>query len=169
MVWKSTRKRSGFTLIEVAISLGVLGLLTLVIGSLMVRTVDTYGQLTVDTDTIKQARHCLEMISREVRESANTSIHTPAAGAAMGPVVDALLLTSARNSSGTFCVDASNFPLPQSIILFYLNITPEGITQLVRHQLYYAEDLNAYTPPFALPGVTNPYIGANIVFHALTH
>ena len=125
-----------------------------------------YAQVTAETDTIKQARHCLEMISQEMRESVNASIVSIAAGAPLGAVQDALLLTSARRSDGTFDDFTDNgFPTPQSIILFYLNTTPEGSTQLVRHQLYYAEDLGGgagvYTPPFVLSA--NPYVGANIV------
>ncbi|UCD56630.1 MAG: type II secretion system protein [Candidatus Hydrogenedentota bacterium] len=171
---RERKAHEAFTLIEVAVALGVLGALTLVIATLMLRTIDTYGQVTSETDTTKQARYCLEMISRELRESVNTpttpSIVNPAAGAPMAAVQDALLLTSARQSDddsavppkgGEFILDVDNFPDPQSIVLFYLNTTPEGITQLVRHQLYYDEDLSVYASPFAL--AANPYVDPNIV------
>ncbi len=166
-------KISGFTLIEMAVSLGILGMVTLVVAALLIRTVDTYGQVMVETDTTKHARHCLEMISREMRESVQTlnSIYQPAAGPLLGPVQDALLLTSARQTKATadatgtdiFRLGPNNFAQPSSIILFYLNTTPEGITQLVRHQLYYVEDLNSYSPPFILKMVPSPYSGTNIV------
>lgn len=161
---KAERRSRGFTLIEVAVSLGILGMVTLVVAALLTRTVDTYGQVMVETESTKHARHCLEMVSREMRESVDTlnSIYQPAAGPLLGPVQDALLLTSARASDGTFAL-FNNFAQPQSIILFYLNTTPEGITQLVRHQLYYAEDLNFFSPPFVLKTVTSPYVGTNIV------
>lgn len=152
--------RSGFTLIEVAISLGVLGILTLVVAALLLRTTDTYTQVATNTNTAKQARHCLEMISREVRESANFSIVNPVAAGQLASVTDALLLTSARRSDGVFALDADNFPIPQSIVLFYINALPNGNSQLVRHQLYYAEDLNAFAPPFVLAAA--PYSGVNI-------
>jgi prepilin-type N-terminal cleavage/methylation domain-containing protein len=162
---KARSGSSGFTLIEVAVALGILGIITLVIAALLIRAVDTYGQVMVETDTTKHARHCLGMISREMRESVDTlnSIFQPAAGAPLGPVQDALLLTSARDSNGIFTLDPNSFPVPESIILFYLNTTPEGITQLVRHQLYYVEDLNAFTPPFVLKVAPSPYVGTNIV------
>jgi len=155
----------GFTLIEVAVVLGVLGAVLLVATTLMTGTMDSYANVASETETIKQARHCLEMISYEVRESANINIQNQAAGAPLANVIDAVLLTSARDSSNTFNVDANNFPVPQSIILFYLNTTPEGINQLVRHQLFYVEDLNPLVPPFhlLLPAAGGPYVGANIV------
>jgi len=105
------------------------------------------------------------MISQEIRESVNLRIVNPVAGAPLGAVQDALLLWSARDSNGAFNLDGSSFPEPESIILFYLNTTPEGITQLVRHQLYYNEDLGvaagATIPPFVL--AANPYVGTDIV------
>jgi len=162
---KTRRENGGFTLIEVAVALAVLGILTLVIAIIMMRTIDTYGQVMSDTDTVKQARYCLEMISQEIRESVNLSIVNSAAGPPLGAVQDALLLWSARDSIGDFKLDGSSFPEPKSIILFYLNTTPEGITQLVRHQLYYTEDLGVdagvYTDPFVL--AANPYVGTDIV------
>ena len=158
------RQQTGFTLIEIMISLGVLGILSLIIATILLRTVDTYGQLSTETDTLKRARHCLEMISREMRESVNYDI---ALAAGAGPVAavqnDALLLTSARRSDGLFLVDVDNFPDAESIILFYLNTTAEGIPQLVRLQLYYTQDLNAFTEPFVLGA--NPYQGANIILN----
>lgn len=156
--------RKGFTLIEVAVSLGILGIVTLVVAALLTRTVDTYGQVTVQTDTTKRARHCLEVVSREMRESVQTlnSIYQPAAGPLLGPVQDALLLTSARQSDGTFTLN-NNFAQPESIVLFYLNTTPEGITQLIRHQLYYATDLIGFNEPFTLKTATSPYVGTDIV------
>jgi len=157
------RESHGFTLIEVAVVLGVLGAVLLVAATLMTGTMDSYANVASEADTIKQARHCLEMISREVRESANIDIQNQAAGAPLANVIDAVLLTSARDSSNTFNVDANNFPVPQSIILFYLNTTPEGINQLVRHQLFYIEDLNPLVPPFQLLPAPGPYNGANIV------
>lgn len=164
------RERGGFTLIEVAVVLGVLGAVLLVAGTMLTQTIEAYSKVASQTDTIKQARHCLEMISREIRESVNFDIQSQAAGAPLATVTDALLLTSARladnpataDPDNAFVVDASGFPVPQSIILFYLNATPEGITQLVKHQLYYFEDLNIYTPPFRLLN-PSPYVGANIV------
>ncbi|MBI5115283.1 hypothetical protein HZA56_02315 [Candidatus Poribacteria bacterium] len=165
--WNADR-RSGFTVIEIAIAMGIMGMLTLVIATIFLRTVDSYGQMSTETDAIKQARYCLDMISREMRESVNASMSDATAGPPLGGVVDAILLTSARQSDGTFAVDANNFPVPRSIVFFYLNVTPEGITQLVRHQLYYAEDLHTddvplplHTPPFVLANPT--YFGANIV------
>jgi len=167
---RKKRERGGFTLIEVAVVLGVLGAVLLVAGTMLTQTIEAYSKVASQTDTIKQARYCLEMISREIRESVNFDIQSQAAGAPLGTVIDALLLTSARladnpataDPDNAFVVDTSGFPVPQSIILFYLNITPEGITQLVRHHLYYFEDLSIYTPPFRLLSPT-PYVGASIV------
>jgi len=159
------REHRGFTLIEVAISIGVLGILTLIIATILIRTIDSYAQVTADTDTNKQARHCLDVIAQEMRESVNASIVNPVAGAALGPVQDALLLWSARRSDGTFSLNGGNFPVQESIVLFYLNTTPEGITQLVRHQLYYVEDLGVpagvHIAPFVL--APTPYVGPDIV------
>jgi len=155
---KSTQ--DGFTLIEMAISIGVLGIVLLVVAILLLRTTDTYMQVATNTNTSKQARHCLEMISREVRESANFSIVNPVAGGPLAAVTDALLLTSARRSDGAFVLDGNNFPVPESVVLFYVNALPGGNSQLVRHQLYYVEDLNAFTPPYVLAAA--PYSGTDI-------
>ncbi|GAB4344130.1 MAG: hypothetical protein Kow0099_23260 [Candidatus Abyssubacteria bacterium] len=166
-----TRSHKGFTLIEVAVALGILGALTLVVATIMIRTIDTYGQVMSDTDTTRQARQCMEEISREMREAIDGDIWLPAdGGLPSNNVRDALLLTSARQSGipappapqTTFISDANGFPVPRSIILFYINTTAEGIPQLVRHQLFYDEDLSAYAPPFRFPAV-NPYQGPAIV------
>lgn len=169
---RHVRSVNGFTLIEMAIAVGVLTILTLVMGSLLLRTVDTYGQIASDTETIKQGRQCLAMISREIRESVNfvmSDLTTPADP--LTPVQDALLLWSARQSENLsvfpkkhrdFVVDGNDNPVVSSIILFYLNTTPEGIPQLMRHQLYFDEDLSAFTEPFVLQA-GNPYVGSNIV------
>jgi len=160
---RALRKTDGFTLIEMAIVLGVLGAVLLVATTLLTGTMNSYTKITSETETIKNARHSLEMISRDVRESVNFDIQDPTPGAALATVTDALLLTSSRRSDNTFVVDADNFPIPQSIILYYLNMTSEGIPQLMRHQLFYAEDLNLFTPPFQLLAVPGPYVGMNIV------
>jgi prepilin-type N-terminal cleavage/methylation domain-containing protein len=162
----------GFTLIEVAVALGILGALTLVVATIMIRTMDTYGQVMSETDTTKQARQCMEEISREMREAVNGDVWLPAdGGLPSNNIRDALLLTSARQSGlpalpapqTTFIADANGFPVPRSIILFYINTTAEGIPQLIRHQLFYDEDLvPPYTPPFRFPPI-NPYQGGAIV------
>lgn len=167
---RHVRSVNGFTLIEMAIAVGVLTILTLVMGSLLLRTVDTYGQIASDTETIKQGRQCLAMISREIRESVNfvmSDLTTPADP--LTPVQDALLLWSARESENPamfkkrrFVVNGNSEPVVSSIILFYLNTTPEGIPQLMRHQLYFDEDLSAFTEPFVLQA-GNPYVGSNMV------
>lgn len=154
----------GFTLIEVAISVGILGMLLLVVGALFLRTVDTYGQLMDETDSIKQARSGLDRLARESREAFFVEISAPGIVLFPATAQDALLITSARLSDGTFNQDVSGVydPIASSIILYYVNTTAEGITQLVRHQLFYAEDLSAFTPGFNLaPG--NPYVGSNLV------
>lgn len=117
----------------------------------------------------EQARYCLEMISREVQESVDFDIQGQAVGMPPASTVDALLLTSARgyyNPTTTepgikSAVYDDGLLVPRSITLFYLNMTSGGISQLVRHQLYYSEDLNAYTPPFSLS--PDPYVGPYIV------
>jgi len=158
---KHNRRHGGFTLTEVAVAAGGLGILTLVVATLLAHTVDTFGRVSNETYTTAQVRNCLEMISAEMRESVNYSVVNPAAGAPQASVRDALLSTSARWSDGTFSLDANGFPLPQSIVLFYLNTCPDGTMELMRHQLYYAEDLNTYAPPFLL--VDPPYIGGDVV------
>jgi prepilin-type N-terminal cleavage/methylation domain-containing protein len=162
MLKKPGRRSVGFTLIELAVALGILSILSLVVAVLMMRTVDTYAQVASDTDTMKQARQCLDTISREMREGVDGSIVNPINGGLLNNVQDALLITSARSSSGVFTLDASGFPQNKSIILFYLHRTPENITQLIRHQLYYDEDLSTYAEDFRLlPG--NPYVGQFLV------
>jgi prepilin-type N-terminal cleavage/methylation domain-containing protein len=161
---RALHKSEGFTLIEVAIVLGVLGAVLLVTATLLAGTMNSYAKITSETETIKNARHCLEQISRDVRESVNFDIQNPATGAALGTTIDAMLLTSSRGSDNSFAVDIDNFPQPQSIILYYLNQTNEGITQLIRHQVFYAEDLLpfGFVPPFQLRAPA-PYDGPNIV------
>ena len=164
---RALRKSGGFTLIEIAIVLGVLGAVLLVSAMLLTGTMNSYTKIASETETIKNARHSLEMISRDVRESVNFDIQDPNVSLAgpLGTTVDAMLLTSSRRSNNTFAVDVDNFAEPQSIILYYLNLTNEGIPQLMRHQLFYVEDLNPYgfTEPFQLLAVPGPYVGANIV------
>jgi prepilin-type N-terminal cleavage/methylation domain-containing protein len=164
---RALRKSAGFTLIEMAIVLGVLGAVLLVSATLLSGTMSTYAQLTTETETIKKARHCLEMMSRDVRESVNFDIQDPNPDPA-GPLVttiDAMLLTSSRRSNNTFSVDGNNFPQPESIVLYYLNVTAEGIPQLMRHQLFYVEDLGpfGFVPPYTLAPPPGPYVGPNIV------
>jgi prepilin-type N-terminal cleavage/methylation domain-containing protein len=156
--------RNGFTIIEVAVVMAILGILTLVVAMLMLRTVDTYGQMALATDTTKSARHCLERISREMRESTSFHIVSDVAGPPLGAVQDALLLRSARNSAGVFCADGATnyYPDPQSITLYYLNTTNEGVIQLMEHHLFYAQDLNAFPAPFFLQ-TPDPYSGTNLV------
>ncbi|RJP23739.1 MAG: prepilin-type N-terminal cleavage/methylation domain-containing protein [Candidatus Abyssobacteria bacterium SURF_5] len=166
MLKKSNRQEAGFTLIEVAVSIGVLGALSLVITALLLRTLDTYGQIMSDTDTIKQARYSLNMVSREIRESVNLNF------ADVVVPGDALILASARNVNNDFVLDGPPFvaagptntfdPIDSSIILLYINTSADGIPQLVRHQLYYAQDLNLYVPPFNLV-LPDPYSGTDIL------
>jgi prepilin-type N-terminal cleavage/methylation domain-containing protein len=164
------RKR-GFTLIEVMIAAGILSLLILVITTLVVRSLDTYGQIMSDTETIKQARQCLNQIVYEMRESTSSQISVPAEalGGELGIATDALLLHSARVSDApgnpnAFMYDPNTFlPLNSSIILYYVFTTPEGNPQLRRLQLYYTEDdLNGFVQPFFL-SPTGVYAGSNIV------
>jgi hypothetical protein len=148
---------------------------------------DTYGQITSTTDTIKQARHCLERLADEVRESVNDPVVAdPDPGLpALDPNIpielqvrtvtdDALLLTSARQfvavpdpdalggeKDTTFVVDPNPgpgiySPVSQSIILIYLNPNPDGSFQLMRHQLFYNEDLGAFDDPFVPVTWTDP-------------
>ena len=121
--------------------------------------------MTQETETVKNTRYCLEEISRDVRESVNFDIQNAAldAGWPLGVVNDALLLTSSRRSDGSFGVNADNTAMPQSIVLYYLNTTLEGIPQLIRHQLFFAEDLFVYQAPFQLMAAPGPYIGTDIV------
>jgi prepilin-type N-terminal cleavage/methylation domain-containing protein len=176
-------KPEGFTLIEVAISIGILGVLSLVVGMLFLQTVTTYTQLMSDTDANKQARYCLNMIARDWRESFLFDVRNVAVGTDSH---DALLLRSARLSDNTFRRDQEDIvgsgvpapldgvaythdPIESSIILFYFNTTGNGIPQLVRHQLFYATDLPSptYTPPFTLLS-PNPYVGTDIVIQDST-
>jgi prepilin-type N-terminal cleavage/methylation domain-containing protein len=164
---------SAFTIVELAVVLAVLSIMLLAAGILLLNTMDTYAKVTSTTNTVSQARHCLEVISHEMRES----IGDPdVADVNLGPLTnpgdpiapvtdDAMLLTSARRSDGGFSLTAASFPLAESIILYYLNTTPEGDTQLLKHQIYYIEDLHTDTgpliPPFTL---ANPaYAGSSIV------
>jgi type II secretory pathway pseudopilin PulG len=163
---RAMRKSGGFTLIEIAIVLGVLGAVLLVSATLLTGTMNSYTRIASETETIKNARHSLEMISRDVRESVNFDIQNPTASGPLATTADAMLLTSSRRSDNTFAVDfATNFAEPQSIILYYLNVTNEGIPQLMRHQLFYVEDLDPYgfSAPFQLLAVPSPYVGPNIV------
>lgn len=166
------RRRGGFTLIEVAIALGVLGAVLLVAATLMISTMNTYVKLSSKSDTVKQARHSLEVISRDIRESVKGGIDIESGVEAplLASVNDAMLLTSPRrydpilDIDNVYFTDADNFPDPGSIILYYLNTTPEGIPQLIRHQLDYGQDLNLFQEPFTLlPAPGGPYVGANLV------
>ncbi len=164
------KKCGGFTLIEIAIVLGVMGALLLVVATLMTGTIDAYAKIASKSDSIKQARQCLEIISRDLRESVNFDIQSTADGGALANVTDAMLLTSARgydtlnDLDDQFYVDVDDFPDPQSITLYYINTTAEGIPQLVRHRLYYTQDLTPlYTAPFELMNPPGPYVGDDIV------
>ena len=164
---RAKQNSGGFTLIEIAIVLGVLGALLLVSATLLAGTMNTYSKLTSETETIKKARHALEIMSRDVRESVNFDIQDPTAnpGGPVADTIDAMLLTSSRRSNNTFAVTFDNFPDPQSIVLYYLNQTPEGIPQLIRHQLFFVEDLNPYgfVPPYTLAPPPGPYNAGNII------
>jgi prepilin-type N-terminal cleavage/methylation domain-containing protein len=178
MMKNRTGKPEGFTLIELAVSIGILGILTLVVGTLFLQTVTTYTQLMSETDTNKQARYCLNMIARDWRESFTFDQRDVVVGTESQ---DALLLRSARLADNTFNRDEEDPATPgnpppldgiaythdgieSSIILFYFNTSPDGIPQLVRLQLFYASDLPpaSYTPPFTLLS-PNPYVGTDIV------
>jgi type II secretory pathway pseudopilin PulG len=159
-------------LIEIAIVLAILGVVLLVSTTLLNGALDVYAKVSNETETIKQARLCLELISRDVREGLFVDISDLSAGAPLANVNDAILIESARfadnpatpDPDNGFSVDIDGVPQTQSIVLFYLNTTPEGANQLIRHQLYYAEDLNLLTPPFQLLNPpAGPYVGQNIV------
>lgn len=153
-------KSQGFTLVEMAVVVGGLGIVTLFIAVLVVGTTDTFGRLSSDTQSMGQLRNCLDVFSADIRESMQCSIVDPVVGDPQNPALDALLFTSARPASGPFKLDANGFPLPKSILLYYIGLTPEGMPQLAKHQLYYDEDLNPYTPPFVLadPAYSGDYI-----------
>jgi len=158
---KIRRNHKGYTLIEVSVSAGLLGVLTLIVATLIIKTTDTYGRLSAGTYAARRANQCLESISSEVRECLKISVADPFSAPPQTPVQDALMTTSARQSDGSFRVDAQGFSSPASLALFYVNDSSEGIRQLVRHQLYYDEDLFLYTPPFAVSAT--PYAGDDIV------
>jgi len=169
---RTTKKSAGFTLIEIAVVLAILGAVLLVSTTLLNGTLDVYARVSNETETIKQARLCLELISRDVREGLFVNISDLTAGAPLANVSDAILIESARfadnpataDPDNGFSVDAGGIPQTESIVLFYLNTTPEGINQLVRQQLYYTEDLNLLTQPFKLLNPpAGPYVGQNIV------
>ena len=166
------RECGGFTLLEVAIVLGVLGAVLLMAATLMTGTMEVYGNVSGESETVRQARQGLEMITRDIRESVFIDVSNPGEGALLGNITDAILIESARRAhtpdlfdiDNEFVVDGVGFPQTQSIILYYLNTTPEGINQLVRHQLYYIQDLSLVPPPFRLlPAPVGPYVGQNIV------
>ena len=161
MWFHTTHGNRGYTLTEVAVAMAIMSMLGLMMAALLVETTDTYGRLSLETYTTSQVRACLETIGDEVRESINFSIADPASAAPQTVAQDVLLLTSARRSDGRFVLNAGGYPESQSIVLYYMNTSPEGISQLVRHQLYYAEDLNAFAPPFILAPV--PLVANNIV------
>ncbi len=151
----------GFTLVEVAIATGILGVLTLIVAALLVQTTSTYKRVSYNTYAFRRADQCLETIASDIRECTDFSLVDPALAPPEASAMDALLLESARKSDGSFGVDGSGFSTAQSLVLFYVNDSPEGIRQLVRHQLYYADDLSMYTPPFALSAA--PYADGDIV------
>jgi len=169
MASKASRRNGGFTLIEVAVVLGVLGILLLVTMMLLAGSMNAYAKISMETETVKKARHCLETISRDARESVNLSILNDPTADVNDPMddhVDALLLWSAREAiNNNFVVDSliDYSPTPQSIILYYMNTSAEGIPQLMRHQLYHAQDLIAFVGPFTILSVPDPSVGSNIV------
>jgi hypothetical protein len=144
--------------------MGVLSMVLMVAAAMLIGTMETYATVARETETVKTARHCLEVISTDVRESVNFDIENPLEdpGGALAVVDDVLLLTSSRRSDGSFGVNPDNTAAPQSIVLYYLNTTAESIPQLIRHQLYYNEDLFAFTTPFQLNGPPGP-VNINIV------
>lgn len=168
MASKASQGNGGFTLIEVAVVLGILGIVLLVAAMLLSGSVNAYARISMETETVKKARHCLETISRDVRESVNQSIYNDPSADPNDPMddhVDGLLLWSAREApSNNFIVDLITLaPSPQSIILYYMNTSAEGIPQLMRHQLYYAQDLIAFAGPFTILSVPDPSVGSNLV------
>jgi prepilin-type N-terminal cleavage/methylation domain-containing protein len=168
------RKNGGFTLLEMAVVLGVLGVLLLVVGTLMTGTMDAYAKVSRETETIKQARRGLEMISRDIRECvANNSRISNRAEEDPDPRVnayDTIMIVSARgydpdtDTDNVFGLTREGLPEPQSIILYYTNTTAEGISQLIRLRLDFRQDLVVYEPPFRLAAVLTPgpYVGGNI-------
>ena len=166
---RTGKKHKGFTVIELAVVLAVLSIVLLAAGVLLLNTTDTYAKITSTTMTMMEARECLQSISREVREAMGdpniADLTVPVND--LAPVTnDAMLLTSARDSNGIFSLTLNNFPNAESIILYYLNTTAEGDTQLMRLQLYYVDDFNIgagsiFVPPFSL--ASPAYAGNNIV------
>jgi prepilin-type N-terminal cleavage/methylation domain-containing protein len=153
---KTMRKSDGFTLIEIAVVMGVLSIVLMVAAAMLTGTMETYATVARETETVKTARHCLEVMSTDVRESVNFDIQNPADAGPLAIVEDGLLLMSSRGSDGSFGTNPDNTADPQSIVLYYINLSAEGISQLMRHQLYYTEDLIAFMGPFTLAGVPTP-------------
>jgi prepilin-type N-terminal cleavage/methylation domain-containing protein len=167
--WKDRR---GFTIIELAVALVVLSIVLLTAGILLINFMDTYVKITASGDTTTEARHCLEVISYDMRETIGdpdiADVTTPVDP--LQPVTDdAMLLTSARQSRiqprvGEFSLTADGFPLTESIILYYLSVTAEGETQLMKLPLYYDEDFTALglAEPFDFILADPAYSGDNI-------
>lgn len=160
------KKIAGFTIIEIAVALTVLSILLLAAGMLLITMMNTYAKVTSTTTTLTEARHCLEVIAQEMREGIGAPfVALPAIVDPNDPRTpetnDAIMIISPRQLQAptvpstvdhtytTFVYDTDFTPIPQSIILYYLNTTPEGETRLMKLQLYYDEDLgvNMADPP----------------------
>jgi type II secretory pathway pseudopilin PulG len=109
-------------LIEIAIVLAILGVVLLVSTTLLNGALDVYAKVSNETETIKQARLCLELISRDVREGLFVDISDLSAGAPLANVNDAILIESARfadnpatpDPDNGFSVDIDGVPQTQS-------------------------------------------------------
>lgn len=116
------RARSGFSLVEVAVALGISGIVAALLGATLVATLNITRRAADEADTLQFARLALTVMAREIRESTaapETMTLWPEDGAER---VQALALMSARREAAgrPFRVGSSGQSTWQTVV-YYLH------------------------------------------------
>ncbi len=92
----SRRHNSGFTLMELIISIVLLGMLAAVGSSMIVDSFTTTRMVNADTASVGKARYALERLAREIREVkyASSQTSTPSYCDTPGTITDQYCITS---------------------------------------------------------------------------
>jgi len=139
---------NGFTYVEVAISLG---LLVVVMGAFVVALEGgSNGLVTGSARGVLTTRvyEALAAMDADLREASAAKITTGQAGLPANQC--AVVLPSARDSSGAFVVGAAYQPAWQAVVVYCPYLTGKGVSQLRRYVYFDA----AYTFPFEILEIT---------------
>ncbi len=104
----NSRHSSGFTLVELIISIVLIGMLAAVGSSMIVDSFTTTRMVNAGTASAGQARYALERLAREIREVKYASSTPPPTNYCSGTITDQYCITTMTATSVVFINGAGN-------------------------------------------------------------